>query len=110
MIIAKSNTKQGSLDEKYQIEICNKVAIKVGLNLTNLPTAGARSFRGCQQSGDILHGSKVSLQSLKSFDGKIHGIKDGFICAKIIEGSGGFQDYQWNDPFSFCNWVKKFNH
>jgi len=108
--IAKKTSRQGSNDEKLQIDVCNQLAVNFGINIENL---SATAFRPTKD-GNIL--SECEYKScnirkdmcLKSFDAKISGKIDGWVFAKVVYGKGGHQDNVFEEADILCDWITKY--
>lgn len=108
--IAKKTSRQGTNDEKLQIEVCNQIATNYGINIENL---SATAFRPTKD-GNIL--SEYEFKSsnirkdmcLKSFDAKISGKINGWIFAKVVYGKGGHQDNVFEEADNICDWITKY--
>ena len=108
--IAINASRQGSKDEKQQIDTVNKTTSKFGITLTNLSTTTYRPTK----SGEILNQKEIKTRKiqkndcLKSFDAKIEGKINGWVFAKVVIGNGGHQDNVFEEAHTFCDWVVKF--
>lgn len=112
MHISKNASRQGSKDETEQLRTCNIIAEKCGLVINNL---NATDFRPTKD-GSIISKKEMKNKKipkdccLKSFDGKISGKFNGFICAKVAFGQGGHQDNVFEEMDTIAEWWKKFKH
>ena len=106
--IAKNASRQGSKDESTQLEICNLTSSKFGIYIEDLPNF---SFRPTKD-GRIITKKEFDLldknSCLKSFDGRIHGLINGWIFAKVVYGLGGHQDNVFEEAHNYSEWVCNF--
>lgn len=109
--VSKNGSRQGSLDEKTQIDTCQETTQKCGVNIINLPAAGKNSVRPSKNSRECLIGIKKDTRTnLKSFDAKITGKVDGYACNKVTAGDGGHQDNVDDELVEICKWVKNYHN
>lgn len=103
--IAILSSRQGSLDERYVLNACNKISSMVDINIVNL---SSNQFRP-KKSGEIINNKDYKKCSkgecLKSFDAKITGKITGWIFAKLCYNKGGHQDNVFEEAYTFCEWV-----
>lgn len=108
--IAKKTSRQGSNDEKLQIDVCNQIATNYGINIENL---SATAFRPTK-NGNILSEKELKSSNirkdlcLKSFDAKISGKINGWVFAKVVYGKGGHQDNVFEEADHLCDWITKY--
>ena len=91
-IISINSSRQGTKDEKLQIDICNEISSQLGINIKNLKVNDFRpSKTGCIIDAK---GYKTTLKNecLKYFDGQISCKIDGWIFVKVVYGNGLHQD------------------
>lgn len=109
--IAKNSSRQGSKDEALQIDVCAKTADKCGIKIENLSSV---AFRAMKNEKSILSNTEFKerkinkSETLKSFDAKISGNLNGWLCAKVCYGSGGHQDNVFEEMYNYCEWVDKY--
>ncbi len=101
--ISKNSTRQGSLDEKIQLETCNHTSQKYGIIIEKL---SVDKYRGTID-GEILEKSDKFDKRLKSFDGIVYGKMKGWIFAKVVFGSGGHQDNVFKEAEVLIDWYTK---
>ena len=103
--ISIKSSRQGTKDEKLQIETCNELGLKLGIQITNLKVDEFRPTKnGCIIDSNDFKTTPKS-ECLKSFDGIISGKINGWIFAKVVYGSGGHQDNVFEESYNFCEWV-----
>lgn len=108
--LAKKASRQGTKDEKIQIETCNNLAQEYEINIRIL---GKSDFRP-KKDGKIISNAKMTKdkirkdQCLKSFDAKITGTITGWLSAKITFGSGGHQDNVFEEQDTLCMWWENY--
>ena len=109
--ISKLASRQGSKDEELQIKTCNITASKYGVHIENLSATAFRALKNEKQiitNEQIKNNNVQKCDCLKSFDGKISGKINGWICAKVCFGSGGHQDNVFAEIYHYCDWVEKY--
>lgn len=110
MCLSKKSSRQGSKDEKIQLEVCNEISRQYGIYIENLPNDSLRPTK----DGVILSKKKMTVlgitkdNCLKSFDGKISGNINGYISAKVSYGGGGHQDNVFGEMDDLSNWWKTY--
>lgn len=108
MLISKNSSRQGTKDEALVISACSNIGNKLGVNIKNLSPTAYRPLK----NGKIISKKEYILHNyskndcLKSLDGKITGIINGWIFAKIVLGSGGHQDNVFEEAYTFAEWAK----
>lgn len=108
--ISINSSRQGAKDETVQIQTCNLTAKKCGLIVSNLSSTDLRPTK----DGSIISKKEMNRQKiqkdccLKSFDGKISGIVNGYIAAKVAYGAGGHQDNVFEEMDTIADWWKKY--
>lgn len=104
------SSRQGTKDEKLQLETCNLTAVKCGIEVTPLsPTDFRPTKDGYIISKKEMEEEKIDIDScLKSFDGKISGIVNGYIAAKIVYGTGGHQYNVFEEMHTIGHWWEKY--
>ena len=109
-IIAKKASRQGSLDEIEQINICSITAAKYGVAINKLSGFAKRPAKnGKIISNEFMRINKIPKDScLKSFDAEITGKMTGYISAKVVFGSGGHQDNVFEEMDTLCLWWKEY--
>jgi hypothetical protein len=107
MQISINASRQCTKDEETQILTCNITSSKYGINITKLNTTDFRPTKtGCIITNIELHAHNIlKADCLKSFDAKITGIKNGWVFAKVVFGSGGHQDNVFEEIHTFCEWI-----
>jgi hypothetical protein len=107
--IAKLASRQGSNDEKIQIQTCNKISSQYKIHINQLPND---YLRPCKDGSIIDKKQYKQLADknscLKSFDAEIEGIWEGYVFAKVLFGNGGHQDNVIEEAHTFADWVLKF--
>jgi hypothetical protein len=103
-LISKNASRQGTKDETTQIKICNEVSSKCGIRITQLSN---KAFRANKKTGEIISSGK-DADCFKSFDGKIEGKINGWLFLKIVIGSGGAQDYEFQEACDLCEWIIQY--
>lgn len=107
-IISKKSSRQGTKDEKLQLETCGLTSSKYGIFIENLKSTAFYPTK----YGDIIsykiYKTINKNDCLKSLDGKISGLIKGWIFSKIVFGSGGHQDNVFNETYTFCDWIIKY--
>lgn len=110
MCLSKQSSRQGSKDEKIQLEVCNEISRQYGIYIENLPNDTLRPTK----DGEILSKKEMKIlgitkdNCLKSFDGKISGNINGYISAKVSYGGGGHQDNVFGEMDDLSNWWKTY--
>jgi hypothetical protein len=108
--ISKNSTRQGSIDEKIQLETCHNTSQKYGIMIEKL---SVDKYRGTTD-GEILEKSVHFDKRLKSFDGRVSGKMEGWLFAKVVFGTGGHQDNVFKEVEVLINWCihvyKRKNH
>jgi len=109
MLLSKCSSRQGIIDEKKQLCICNETSRCFGIDVIKLtPSAIRPSKDGHIFTHEEIKQKKINLNScLKSFDGKIQGNMSGFITSKITYDKGGHQDNVFAEIYALCDW---WNH
>lgn len=107
--ISKKSSRQGSLDEKLQLDICGITASKLDLKIIILKKTEYIPTK----NGKIINKTEKKIYKdydcLKSFDGKLEGKNIvGWIFAKIVFGTGGHQDNVFIEADDLCTWIKNF--
>lgn len=109
-LISKNASRQGAKDETEQLRTCNITSQQYGINIRNLTATELRPTK----DGQILTVSEMKQNKvqkdccLKSFDGKIEGVLNGFIAAKVAFGSGGHQDNVFEEMDTIAEWWKNY--
>ena len=99
-------------DESYILDVCNKTANTLGIQITNLSTTASIPTK----CGKILNGPEYKTRGmkkndcLKSFDARITGRINGWIFAKITVSSGGHQDNVFEEAHIMGEWFVKYGH
>lgn len=114
MLISKQSSRQGSLDEKFQINNLNEEF----KNLNICISRNIKHLRPHCSSNRILSNSDLKKQNikksecLKSFDAIIHRNKEllGWCFMKCCYGSGGHQDNVFIEINNFLQWVKTYGN
>ena len=109
--ISKLASRQGSKDEELQIKTCNITGSKYGVYIENLSATAYRAIKNEKQiitNQQIKNNNVQKCDCLKSFDGKISGKINGWVCAKVCFGSGGHQDNVFAEIYQYCDWVEKY--
>jgi hypothetical protein len=108
--ISINSSRQGTKDEELQMDISNTTSSQFGINIENLSTTAYRPTKnGLIVSGNEMKERKIHKDAcLKSFDAKISGKMEGWIFAKVVFGSGGYQDSMFQEADSMCEWVSKY--
>jgi hypothetical protein len=103
-------SRQGTKDEALQLEISNTASSHFGINIENLSATAYRPTKdGLIVSGDEMKKKNIPKDMcLKSFDAKISGKMEGWIFAKVVFGTGGYQDSMFEEADSMCEWVSKY--
>lgn len=110
MLLSKCSSRQGNIDEKEQLDICNKTAQQFGINVIRLNNTQLRPSK----DGHILtreHMKQNNIEKddcLKSFDGKVQGNMSGFITSKITYDTGGHQDNVFEEINTLCEWWNNY--
>ena len=102
MYCAINSSRQGSKDEEIQIKTLNITSRNFGVTIKQ-----QNEFRPCK-NGTIINNTK-KLDCLKSFDGKITGMINGWIFAKVVIGEGGHQDNVYEEANNLCEWILQYN-
>jgi hypothetical protein len=108
--LSKNASRQGTSDEKQQLQLCNEITSPLGVIIENL---GASKIRPTKDGMIITNEEmkKKNIQKdccLKSFDGKITGKFNGYISAKVSYGSGGHQDNVFEEMDVLAEWWSKY--
>lgn len=108
--LSKNASRQGSNDEKLQLEICNQITSPLGIFIENLSGVALRPTKdGYIITNEEMKKKKIAKDCcLKSFDGKITGKFNGYISAKVAYGSGGHQDNVFEEMDVIAEWWSKF--
>jgi hypothetical protein len=108
--LSKNASRQGSNDEKLQLEICNQTTSPLGIFIENLSGVALRPTKdGSIITKEEMKNKKIEMDCcLKSFDGKISGKFNGYISAKVAYGSGGHQDNVFEEMGVIAEWWRKF--
>lgn len=110
--ISKKASRQGNNDEETQINVCNTISSKFGVNIENLSAVAYRPTK----SGTIVSRSEMTKQNigmddcLKSFDARITGAVNGWVFAKVVYGNGGHQDNVFHEAEALCSWVEQYKN
>lgn len=110
--LSKKASRQGSKDEKTQIDTCNFVSEKCGIDIRNLSANALRPTK----TGKIVNNKDMKREKipkdscLKSFDAKITGKMEGYISAKVSFGNGGHQDNVFEEMDNLADWWKKYKN
>ena len=110
--IAKNSSRQGTQDEALQIEVCAKAAANFNIKIENLSST---AFRATKNEPTILSNNEFKerkinkSETLKSFDAKISGDLNGWVCAKVCYGAGGHQDNVFEEMYNYCEWVDQYH-
>jgi hypothetical protein len=110
--IAKNSSRQGTQDEALQIEVCAKAAENFNIKIENLSST---AFRAIKNEPTILSNNEFKerkinkSETLKSFDAKISGDLNGWVCAKVCYGAGGHQDNVFEEMYNYCEWVEQYH-
>lgn len=111
-LVSKNASRQGNKDEELQITTCNDLCKKkqIDISINSLSNKGPRPTKDGQiLSNKEIRDKSISKDScLKSFDAKISGKINGFVCAKVCYGSGGHQDNVFEEMDTYCEWWKKY--
>jgi hypothetical protein len=108
--IAKKASRQGSKDENTQLDICNITASKFGVKIEDLPNFALRPTKDGRIITKKEFDGMDKNSCLKSFDGKISGVLEGWIFAKVVFGNGGHQDNVFEEAHNFGEWVLAFGN
>ena len=108
MLFAKNASRQGSKDEKKQLETCNEIAKNCGILIKNLTATGWRPTKDGRivSNNDMRTENIKKIDCLKSFDGEISGKFHGYIAAKVTFGAGGHQDNVFEEMGTIAEWWK----
>lgn len=102
--LAINASRQGSKDEKIQIDTCSKLAKKFDIDIKKLNISDSIPTI----NGQILSRKEIKTKkikhNLKSFDGEIRGKMKGFISSKISFGNGGHQDNVFAEQNRYGDW------
>ena len=104
-------SRQGSKDEKEQINIINTFCSnnKININITDLNNNALRPVKNENRIITGIERKKEKINKdkcLKSFDGSITGILNGYLTAKVCFGKGGHQDNVFEEEDTIANWWK----
>jgi hypothetical protein len=109
--ISINASRQGKIDEKLIIDGISSVMSTYDINIKGCDVNG---IRFCND-GRVLDGKSFKKEnldkdtdSMKSIDGIIEGIVNGYIFAKVVIGGGGHQDNVLGESIKFIDWVNKF--
>ena len=108
--ISIKSSRQGSIDEKLQIDVCANIGKFCNIHIENLPNDAYRPTK----MGEILSKREIKERKicksdcLKSFDGKISGQIEGWIFAKVVFKNGGHQDNVFEEADHLCRWIQTF--
>lgn len=109
--LSKSASRQGSKDEKEQINIINTFCSNNKINIT-ITDLNNDALRPVKNENRIITGierkqKKINKDTcLKSFDGSIAGSLNGYLTAKVCFGKGGHQDNVFEEEDTIANWWK----
>ena len=106
------SSRQGSKDENFVLDICNRtsnifgIAIENICNTEKIPTKNGLIISKKQ----MLKLNINKNECLKSFDGiiKKKDIIIGYIFSKIVYNYGGHQDNVFEEAFRMGEWICKF--
>jgi hypothetical protein len=108
MNISVCASRQGSTDEHFIFDECNKILDNFGSKIKKLGV-NDKIPTNC---GNILskkeHDVLYTNRQYKSFDGELIGKKHGWIFAKICYGSGGHQDNVFIEAHEMVKWFIKY--
>ena len=108
--ISKMASRQGTKDEAFILQKCNKTTSKVGVYVENLSITAFRPTK----DGRILTNKEYENSGLKkndclkSFDAKLSGLVKGWVFAKVAFGKGGHQDNVFSEAHDFVEWADKY--
>ena len=104
MNISISASRQGSTDEHFIFDECNKFLDNFDSKIKKLGV----NDKIPSECGNILskkeHDKKYTNRKYKSFDGELVGKIHGWIFAKICYGSGGHQDNVFIEANEMAQW------
>lgn len=108
--LSKCSSRQGSIDEKVQLDACNKTSQQFGIDVIKLTNRQLRPSK----DGHIITYEDMKQKNiekddcLKSFDGKVQGNMNGFITSKITYDNGGHQDNVFAEIYTLCDWWNNY--
>lgn len=109
--ISKNSSRQGSKDEAFIINECNRVLNNIGIRVKNLPNQEYFITKGggIHKNQNILKHGYEKHDQIKSLDAKISGKVKGWLFAKTTFSKGGHQDNVFIEASIFADWVIKHN-
>jgi len=105
-LISKNASKQGTIDETDQLNICNETANKCGIEIEKLTATALRPTKdGSIVSKTEMTSKQIPMDKcLKSFDAKIYGNINGCLASKIVYRNGGHQVNVFEEMDTLAEW------